>query len=70
MAQKQPLTEFGKMVRMFCISEDMQLNELAEKSGVLYDTLLKVMHGRRPGYETVEQVSRYIAACRGGENDA
>ena len=56
----KPKTDFGIEVRVFTAQTGMTVNELAERSGVKYTTLVETTTGRCAGHQLIPTVRKFM----------
>ena len=60
MAQrKNPATEFGLEIMLYCAKTGITQKELSQSAGVSYETMKDAARGKRPARQLVEKV-RYV----------
>ena len=65
--KRDPLTEFGKEMALWCAEKDISKKALARRAGVKYDTMMQAARGRCPGRDTVRKVRDYMRHYDDGE---
>ena len=67
-AYREPYTEYGMEIVMFCAKQCLTKKALAAEAGIPYDSLLATIKGRRSGHNVKAAVApvmaRYEAAAK------
>ncbi len=59
-ARKNPRSEFGMEVTLYCAKAGITQKDLAQNTGVSYETMKDAIRGKRPARQLVEKVRRII----------